>query len=246
MAVENGVTAGDAADRAEEAMARLLVQKAATGRELQQRLEAAIRSGDLPVGCRMFTERRIAEEVGLSRATVRSALDNLERAGLVSRQVGRGTFVARAVREGNLFGGLPVRPSPSQLMEFRSLVEPQLADVLVLSASDEALDSIARLVLNSRGAKDWRETEAVDTAFHGALCRATGNPLFTALADLMTIARQQPGWIHLKESRFDWDRWHRYQSEHEAIIAALQARDADLARRLLREHLSLISLRFAL
>lgn len=245
MAVEIGHESEREAGGADAAMARLLVRKADTGRELQQRLEAAIRAGDLPVGSRMFTERRIAELVGLSRATVRSALDGLERAGLVTRQVGRGTFVS-AAREPNAFSALPVRPSPAQLMEFRSLIEPQLADVLVLSASDEALDSIARLVRDSRGAKDWRETEAVDTAFHGALCRATGNPLFMALAELMTLARQQPGWIHLKESRFDWDRWHRYQSEHEAIIAALQARDADLARRLLREHLSLISLRFAL
>lgn len=236
---------GTLAILADEAMERLLSEGAESARALRLRLEGAIRTGVLPAGSRILTERRISELVGLSRSTVRSALDSLERDGLIIRHVGRGTFVASLIREGNSGDTGSSRPSPSQLLEFRLLIEPQLAEHLVLSASDEALEAIAKLVVESRRARDWRETEAADAAFHSHLCYATANPLFIAMADQMNSARQQAAWMHLKERRFDWERWQRYQSEHEAIIAALQARDADLAQQLLRDHLVVITRRFA-
>ena len=59
-------------------------------------IEAAIASGELPVGARLPPERELAAMLGVSRMTVRQALGALERDGLVRRVVGRlgGTFVA--------------------------------------------------------------------------------------------------------------------------------------------------------
>ncbi|GAA3656389.1 GntR family transcriptional regulator [Microbacterium marinilacus] len=51
----------------------------------------------LPVGTPTGSERQLAEEVGISRMTARRALDELVREGLLVREVGRGTFVARPV-----------------------------------------------------------------------------------------------------------------------------------------------------
>lgn len=62
---------------------------------IAEQLGAAIASGRLAVGERLPPERRLAESLGVSRMTVRQALGELERAGLVRRVVGRtgGTFV---------------------------------------------------------------------------------------------------------------------------------------------------------
>lgn len=56
---------------------------------LRQRLAQA------PVGSSMPSERQLADEAGVSRMTARRAIDELVRAGLLTREVGRGTFVAQ-------------------------------------------------------------------------------------------------------------------------------------------------------
>lgn len=56
-------------------------------------LRERIASGDLPAGQRLPSEPVLAAEQGVSRVTLRRALDRLAEEGLVSRRVGAGTFV---------------------------------------------------------------------------------------------------------------------------------------------------------
>ena len=64
--------------------------------QIEDRLTEAISSGDLQAGDRLPAERDLAEQLGVSRMTLRQALQTLERRGLVRRTVGRhgGTFIA--------------------------------------------------------------------------------------------------------------------------------------------------------
>ncbi len=64
--------------------------------QIEDRLTEAISSGDLRTGDRLPAERDLAEQLGVSRMTLRQALQTLERRGLVRRTVGRqgGTFIA--------------------------------------------------------------------------------------------------------------------------------------------------------
>jgi GntR family transcriptional regulator len=56
-----------------------------------------IEDGSLPPGARMRTERELAEAYGVSRITVRQALDSLARDGYIVRKQGSGTFVSEGV-----------------------------------------------------------------------------------------------------------------------------------------------------
>lgn len=64
--------------------------------QLQQKLRDAITSGDLVQGGLLPAESRIASEAKVSRFTVRQAIADLEREGLLFRQQGRGTFIVAA------------------------------------------------------------------------------------------------------------------------------------------------------
>lgn len=64
------------------------------GRELAATLEEQIYSGRWPTGLKIPAERRLAATYEVSRQTVREALDELERAGLIQRRHGSGTYVA--------------------------------------------------------------------------------------------------------------------------------------------------------
>jgi GntR family transcriptional regulator len=70
--------------------------------QIEEELCARIQSGDLKVGARLPPERDLAELLGVSRGTVRQALQALAARGLVKRGVGRGTFVASAKIERDL------------------------------------------------------------------------------------------------------------------------------------------------
>lgn len=62
-------------------------------RRIYLMLRERIASGDLPAGQRLPSEPALAAEQGVSRVTLRRALDRLEEEGLVSRRVGAGTFI---------------------------------------------------------------------------------------------------------------------------------------------------------
>lgn len=62
--------------------------------QIEESLAARIAGGELRVGDRLPSERELAEQLRVSRGTIRQALDALATRGLVERGVGRGTFVA--------------------------------------------------------------------------------------------------------------------------------------------------------
>jgi DNA-binding GntR family transcriptional regulator len=63
--------------------------------QLEERLAGLIKRGALAVGDRLPAERDLAAWLGISRMTARAAVRELAERGLVERDVGRGTFVAR-------------------------------------------------------------------------------------------------------------------------------------------------------
>jgi DNA-binding GntR family transcriptional regulator len=74
--------------------------------QIEDRLAEAITGGDLKPGDQLPPERELAERLGVSRMTLRQALDSLERRGMVRRAVGRhgGTFIAEPKIERDLTG----------------------------------------------------------------------------------------------------------------------------------------------
>src|SRR3954468_6829323 len=73
---------------------------------IAEQIAAAIASGELAPGARLPPERHLAESLGVSRMTVRQALGDLERDGLLRRVVGRagGTFVSEPGAVGSAGG----------------------------------------------------------------------------------------------------------------------------------------------
>lgn len=67
--------------------------------KLQQALAGAIRSGRLKSGDALPPERDLAEHASISRVTVRKAVDELVRQGILVRRHGSGTFVAKPVEK---------------------------------------------------------------------------------------------------------------------------------------------------
>lgn len=82
----------------------MTILRSKLGLSLAAELEREILSGHWVTGVKLPTERDLAEQYGVSRQTVREALDELERACLVTRRQGSGTYVAERRLEQSVLG----------------------------------------------------------------------------------------------------------------------------------------------
>jgi DNA-binding FadR family transcriptional regulator len=218
---------------------------AALGRDkrgIAHAIAGAIRDGRLPGGQRLPTERHLAESCRLSRNTVREALARLADQGLITRHVGRGTFVAddgqaRAAQAGSE-PVLAAIAAPRELVEFRAECEPALASLIVMNASDEELRELEAFMLQGRQTTTWEDCEHIDAEFHARLFAATRNVVFMQIGNYLRRARAGQAWRSLKQNTFALERWQAYQAEHERIMEHLLRRDAEAARVAIRAHFS--------
>lgn len=202
--------------------------------QLLEALRRALTSGELRAGIRLPTERSVAEHTGLSRAAVRSVLDQLATEGLLLRKVGRGTFAATGADKETS----GEQATPAELLALRTVIEPRLPGLIVLNAPEQTLNEIKTFVLKGQTSRDWQDCEAWDSGFHRLLFQATGNRLFHDLGERIAAERRCEAWLRLKQRDFSIQNWNRYQSEHEQIIEALCNRDRAKSRNLLFEHLT--------
>lgn len=197
-----------------------------------------IASGTWEPGHRLPTDRELAETFGIARNTVRRTLEQLERERLIVRHVGRGSFVAGRAQE----APDPNRDqhgdsSPSDVMELRLLLEPQMAELIVLRATARDVDTLDECIHKSEAARSHHEFEKWDEALHHALARCTKNNGLVSLMDSINVQRNQPAWINLKKQTLTSGARETYQNQHRAIVDAVKKRDKELTRECIRKHL---------
>lgn len=214
----------------QEALTRLRVHLGERGWEPQARLEP---------------ERLLARRLGCSRETLRTALAALEAEGLVWRHVGQGTFLGpRPAQRTANSAVLLEMASAAEVIEARLVVEPPIAGAAALVAGPAEVARLRKLAVESGAAPDFPSFERVDMVFHGAIARATGNPLLIAALDMLSAARGRARWQreHAAASRRVREREFAARSGrmHMAIVDAIEAGDAGLARRAMHDHLATI------
>lgn len=188
-------------------------------------------------GARLPTERELSQRLAINRATLRKALTRLEFEGTITRQVGRGTFVAVPPKA-------PDSPaagaSPLELMEARRSLEPVVAREAALRARQTDLQELRHCLDRSEAADDFDTFESWDIAFHRGLAQATQNPIFNMVMDVLRNMRSTEEWDQLKRASFSPALRDRYRTEHRAILRALELRDQTAANAAMFQHMQTV------
>lgn len=189
-------------------------------------LKHAILTGRLPPG-RPLVENDLAAQLGVSKTPVREALKTLAGAGLVTMSPYKGATV-RTVDDA----------LAHSVYDIRILLEPEAVRRSVQNAARPAEGephwAAAGAALEAADrAEDRADRSLANREFHRALYVGCGNDLMVGMLDGL---RDQTALV----SAVVWDRtpsWEVEAAEHRAILDAALAGSADLAARLLREHI---------
>ncbi|WND16122.1 FadR/GntR family transcriptional regulator [Streptomyces violaceus] len=211
---------------------RLADQVAAT-------LSEEIESGRLAEGDRLPTEVELVRQLGVSRTVVREALSRLRNAGLIEPRQGIGVFVLpRRTRPLDLEAA-DTKAKVLQIVEVRRAMEGEAAHLAATRATSldlarmrQALDAIDSAV----GAGGDGVDE--DLAFHRSIAESTGNTVMVStLRYLGDVSRSGIRVTRANEARRN-DFIEAVRAEHHAILAAIEARDAEAARMTARLHMN--------
>jgi GntR family transcriptional regulator, transcriptional repressor for pyruvate dehydrogenase complex len=200
------------------------------------RIKGLIADGSVSPGSRFPTEREMAKEFGVNRASVRQALKVLEIMGVLSQRVGDGTYLSATaetiLNEPLDFLVLLDDLSHHELFETRLIVEPELTARAAERATAEDLATLRNAVLAMERSKTNRERLDADLAFHDAIFRASGNRICQLL--FKSIHRSVlTSMSHLSE-RVSMEQPLKF---HRKIYQAIRDRDAATARTAMHDHI---------
>lgn len=211
--------------------------------QMAAHLRDRIDAGEWQATGRLPPERELALQFGVARNTARRAVSLLAEEGIVSRQVGRGTFLAGS--GASSFGATIARiqgTSPADLMDVRLLLEPATAAAAATTASDAQLEAIRQAHQEAVSATDMPTFEDRDADFHQGIFDCTRNELLKEIHDLLRQLRNQPLWFDMKRRAFSEERRAQYCHEHARLLDALLQRDAQAAREAMTAHLKTVRL----
>lgn len=184
-------------------------------------LREAIAKGDISEG-QVLRQDHIARMFNVSRIPVREALTRLEEQGLVSTQRYRGAVVTTLSTD-------EIR----EIFEFRALLESEILRRSVERMSPEALDHARQFAGAFATEMDPSRWGDLNRQFHYALYEPAGRPYYlqTISTALDRVDR------YLRAQLILTDGMARARREHQGILDACIARDADKAAQLTHEHI---------
>lgn len=193
-------------------------------------IRADIETGKVAVGAKLSSEAALAQQYGVSRSVIREALRSCTALGLTVTRTGRGTFVvADHVANDLVLGQFSAR----DLNEARPHIEVPAAGLAAERRTAEDLEVLRSMVASMAGETDPEAWVALDSGFHAAIARASGNKVFeSVVADIRDALTHQSETLNLVT-----DRQHASDIEHQRILDAIEAGSATDASAAMRAHL---------
>ncbi|WP_372982614.1 FCD domain-containing protein [Marinobacter sediminum] len=216
-----------------------------------EELETMILEGTLQPGQRLPAERALAERFGVSRPSVREAVQKLVARGLLISRQGGGNYVSDSLGSSfsdPLLALIESRPEAQHdLLEFRHTLEADCAYYAARRATDldraqlqNAFDEL-RACYAREGKATRAEEGAADARFHLAIAEASHNfVLLHTIRGLFDLLKRSTvtnigGMYELRsETR------HSLVAQHQALFDAIMEGRADDARRIAGEHISYV------
>lgn len=210
-------------------------------------LEQRILEGSLKPGDRLPAERELAAELGVSRPSLREAIQKLASKGLLRSQQGGGTYVTGVLQASFLdpwqamVGSYP--NLREDVLELRRTVEGQAAEWAAERATDADLLRLTQAFERLQEAADLPEIAtraAADIAFHQAIGEAAHNALIAHLSVVLLRLMRDSIELNLGELKDVAAAGRLLASQHAALYSAICERKPQAARAAAETHIDFV------
>ncbi len=220
-------------------MAIKKIQKVRIGDQVFEQLKQMIADGEWKPGDRLPSETELASQFGISRVTVRQALQRLSALSLIETRLGEGSFVRKAEIEETLDQLIPTaylsHDSIEHVFEFREIIETASARLAAQRADAEDIKALRKIHKRCEKAAESGSGELfseADLAFHFKVGEISGNPMIIRTNQILqdTLRATMTEVIR----RMGCGPALEY---HEKIIDAIEAHDEERAAELMAAHI---------
>ena len=210
---------------------------------LFEKMLARVHSGQWPVGSPIPSERVLTKEFSVSRISIRESLSMMRALGIVETHHGSSSTVQKVDSEilGRIFPlmlSLEGEQTYEHVFEIRLALESRTAYLAALNRTEDDLRSLEKLLellkLRERIENDLEATVEVDLAFHIQIAKATKNPLFPLVLELISGFVT---YVQMLSCKNNPAKRHQALELHQLIGEAIRDKDADGARVQMESHL---------
>jgi len=165
-----------------------IIKRQSTLEVIIQQIKDQIKKGILKPGEKLPSERKLADLLGVSRASIREAIQALAFSGYLEVIQGKGTYILEMATKYdeivNFFSEFS-NYSLDYLMEARVMLEGEFARLAALNASQEEIDTIEKIFNEIAKSKDLNSFVVKDLEFHLTIAKATHNPFMNGLMKII-------------------------------------------------------------
>jgi len=208
------------------------------GAIIAEQLLERIKSGEYPAGSKLPPERVIAEQMGVSRPSVREAVSALHIVGILESRPGDGTYISRALAVDDLTtqakGILEESDSPYEIMRARKAVEIGIVRMAIKEATDADLEKIKAAwdqKYESGRKGEYKTYTRLGRDLHMAIAKAAKNPIIEAMMEWLLGFTDQPLWQNMRRNYYEQDskRINQMLQIHNDIVTAILQRNSEKA-----------------
>jgi GntR family transcriptional repressor for pyruvate dehydrogenase complex len=218
---------------------RIIKKKAAD--YVREEIRRRILNGELREGDKLPNQSEFAEQLGVSRPSLREALQDLTRLGAIEQRPGLGTIlVSRApalLADSMELPFLSDAEGVIELTETRRLIETGMIGLAVVRATDEEIAEIGRVMDESAeaaGRGDIAQYQEKDLIFHHLIAKAAHNRFVTHMFQAIRQSFEQ----FLKEAFAVLpEMLDQSMRDHREIYEALKDREQERAMAAVSKHL---------
>ena len=202
-----------------------------------EKLRAALARGQWRCGDMLPGQRELAEQLGISRPSLREAVIVLETLGLVRAMPGKGVVVLDAnLSEPSMADNTVAGASLEDVLQLRYTLEPFIVGLVAQSISSKEVGQLRLTLMDMREALDANDSEAgmnAYIAFHEELFAMTSNPIFQNVVQQTSNALKQSAEILRNSPQHLAERLQ----ENEAVVRAIRNKNSALASAEMRKHI---------
>jgi DNA-binding FadR family transcriptional regulator len=218
------------------------VQRDRVSVQIVQQIAAGIKSGEFPPGTALPPERELAQQLEVSRASLREALTALQLLGLIETKPGQGSYTCGTEGLDSAYEQLTANEAdvePYLIVQARKTIEPPIAALAAehRSATDlkHMADILQLLDVDLESAHAFGEQ---GRRFHLAIAEATGNPVLVRTMSIIYRLMGQRLYKTMWDTSSSTEQlWREDAAGHWSVFQAIKTGDKQAAAAHLLDHL---------